>query len=192
MKALIAGAGIGGLASALFLHRAGVEVEIYEQSPEVRELGVGINLLPHAVQALASLGLLGPLDSSGVRTRELIYLNRFGQMVWREPRGLDAGYRVPQYSIPRSRLLGLLHKAVLDRIGPECVHVSRRFTAHSADSTGVMINLTDANANGFEARGDILIGADGIHSLVRASLYPGEGAPIWNGVMIWRGVMEWP
>ena len=192
MKALIAGAGIGGLTSALFLNRAGIEVELFEQSKDLREVGVGINMLPHAVKALASLGLLGALDSSGIRTRELIYLNRFGQIVWREPRGLDAGYDVPQYSIHRGSLLGLLHRATVDRLGAERIHVNRRLTNFTADAAGVVINLVDDTGARFEARGDLLIGADGIHSVVRKCLYPDEGRPIWNGIMLWRGVAEWP
>ena len=94
MRVLIIGGGIGGLATALALHRAGIEVDIYEQAQELRELGVGINVQPHAIKVLAALGLLPDLDESGIRTRELIYANRFGQVVWRELRGADAGYVV--------------------------------------------------------------------------------------------------
>jgi 5-methylphenazine-1-carboxylate 1-monooxygenase len=96
MKVLIAGGGIAGLATALSLHRAGIDVEVFERSPEVRELGVGINMLPHAVRELAGLGLLDALERDGVRTRELILANRFGQPVWNELRGLDAGYDLPR------------------------------------------------------------------------------------------------
>src|ERR1051325_475308 len=117
MKIVIAGGGIGGLAVALSLHQAGIEAEVYEQSRELRELGVGINMLPHAVKELASLGLLPALDSAGIRTRELIYANRFGQTVWRELRGTDAGYAMPQVSIHRGTLHGVLLRAVLERLG---------------------------------------------------------------------------
>src|SRR5215216_2514442 len=104
MKIVIAGAGIGGLTTALALHRAGIEAELFDQAQELRELGVGINLLPHAVNELAALGLLPALDRAGIRTRELILMNRFGQEVWRELRGLDAGYDLPQLSIHRGTL----------------------------------------------------------------------------------------
>jgi 5-methylphenazine-1-carboxylate 1-monooxygenase len=111
MKLLIIGGGIGGLATALSVHRVGIEVDIYEQAQELREFGVGINVLPHAVKELAALGLLPSLDEAGVRTRELIYANRLGQVVWRELRGTDAGYEVPQMSIHRGKLLGVLLNA---------------------------------------------------------------------------------
>ncbi|MEO8716398.1 MAG: NAD(P)-binding protein, partial [Acetobacteraceae bacterium] len=92
MNVSIIGGGIGGLAAALSLHAAGIECEVFEQVRELRELGVGINTLPHAIKELAALGLLAELDRAGIRTRELIYANRFGQVVWRELRGADAGF----------------------------------------------------------------------------------------------------
>src|SRR3546814_2425944 len=101
MKAIVVGGGIGGLATALSLHAEGIEVEVYEQSRTIRELGVGINTLPHAIKELAALGLLEALDRVAVRTYELIYTNRFGQEVWRDLRGLDGGYEFPQFSIHR-------------------------------------------------------------------------------------------
>ena len=101
MKALIAGGGIGGMVAALFLDRAGVDVEIFERAEDIRELGVGINMLPHAVEALARLGLLDELEAAGIRTRELIYANRLGQVVWQELRGVDAGLAWPQISVHR-------------------------------------------------------------------------------------------
>ena len=113
MKVIIVGAGIGGLTTALFLHRRAIPCEIYEQASEVREVGVGINTLPPAIQELEGLGLLPVLDRTGIRTRELIYLNRLGQEVWREPRGIDAGHPVPQFSIHRGRLQKLIYVAVV-------------------------------------------------------------------------------
>ncbi|HEY6994568.1 MAG TPA: FAD-dependent monooxygenase, partial [Xanthobacteraceae bacterium] len=101
MKVIIVGGGIGGLTSALMLHARGIDCELYEQSDAVRELGVGINTLPHAIKELAELGLLDRLDAVGIRTYELFYTNRFGQEIWRELRGIDAGYEVPQFSIHR-------------------------------------------------------------------------------------------
>ena len=109
---LVVGGGIGGLATALTLDRRGIECRVFEQSPQIRELGVGINTLPHAIGELAELGLLERLDAVGLRTYELIYMNRFGQVIWRELRGLDAGYPVPQFSIHRGALQGVLRDAV--------------------------------------------------------------------------------
>src|SRR5918994_5102253 len=117
MKVIIAGGGIGGLTTALMLHSRGIDAEIYEQADAVRELGVGINTLPHAIKELAELGLLERLDAVGIRTHELIYANCFGQEIWREPRGTDAGYEVPQFSIHRGRLQGVIHEAARARLG---------------------------------------------------------------------------
>ena len=191
MKALIAGAGIGGLTTALFLHRAGIEVEIFERAEAVRELGVGINMLPHAVGLLAELGLMDDLDAAGIRMRELIYANRFGQIVWRELRGIDAGHTVPQFSIHRGRLLGLIHQAVVDRLGQDIIHTGCSVTGFEQEGSKVTAFLSEAG-RALQAGGDLLIGADGIHSAVRAALYPEEGPPVWNGVMLWRGATRWP
>ena len=103
MKALIAGAGVGGLTLALMLHRRGIESVIFEQASEIREVGVGINILPHAIKELAALDLLPKLDVAGIRTNELHYVSRLGQKVWSEKRGTDAGFDFPQFSIHRGR-----------------------------------------------------------------------------------------
>ena len=108
MRAIIIGGGIGGLTTALALHARGVEAIVFEAVRDVRPLGVGINLLPHAVAVLDDLGLLEALGRSGVRTKELIYFNKFGKEIWREPRGMDAGYPVPQFSIHRGAFQELL------------------------------------------------------------------------------------
>ena len=104
MKAIIVGGGIGGLTTALMLRARGIDCELFEQSDTIRELGVGINTLPHAIRELTALGLLDRLDAAAVRTDQLYYLNRHGQEVWREPRGLDAGHDVPQFSVHRGRI----------------------------------------------------------------------------------------
>ncbi|MCX7274311.1 MAG: FAD-dependent monooxygenase, partial [Burkholderiales bacterium] len=126
MKAIVVGAGIGGLVTALSLHELGIDVVVLEQSREVRELGVGINTLPHAIRELAALGLLEALDAVAVRTAELIYTNRFGQAVWRDPRGLEAGYEFPQFSIHRGHLQGVLYRAVAQRLGADAVRTGCR------------------------------------------------------------------
>jgi 2-polyprenyl-6-methoxyphenol hydroxylase-like FAD-dependent oxidoreductase len=193
MKAVITGAGIGGLASALSLHAAGIEVEVYEQARELRELGVGINMLPHAVKELAALGLLPALDAAGIRTRELTYANRFGQTVWQELRGVDAGYDTPQFSIHRGKLHGLLLRAALERLGAGRLHTHCRLAGFREDGARVVAAFEDRAADRrIEVPGDVLIGADGIHSKLRSLLYPDEGAPIWNGIMLWRGARDWP
>ncbi len=190
---IIIGGGIGGLATALTLHRAGIDCRVYEQSSQIRELGVGINTLPHAIGELADLGLLDALDAAGLRTYELIYMNRFGQEVWRELRGTHAGHPVPQFSIHRGALQGVLRDAVIERLGPEVICTSRRLVDFDQDSDGVTVIFSDHSGTEIESvHGSALIGADGIHSAVREALHPEEGPPRWNGTMLWRGAAQWP
>jgi 5-methylphenazine-1-carboxylate 1-monooxygenase len=193
VKVIIVGGGIGGLTTALMLHARGIDCEIFEQSESVRELGIGINTLPHAIKELAQLGLLDRLDAVGIRTYELIYTNRFGQEVWREPRGLEAGYEVPQFSIHRGRLQGVIYQAVRARLGESRIHTGHRLGAFRQDEAGVVAYFFDRNGtHRHTAHGDVLIGCDGIHSYVRETLYPNEGPARWNGSMLWRGAADWP
>ncbi len=193
MKVLVAGSGIGGLTCALMLHERGLAVEVYEQAPAIRELGVGINVLPQAIAELAGIGLLERLDEVAVRTSELFYLNRFGQEIWREQRGIAAGHAVPQFSVHRGQLQGLLLAAVRERLGPAAVHVDHRLHTFEQDEHQVTARFVDrSGAELAPVTGDVLIGADGIHSVVRRHLVPHEGAPQWNGLTIWRGARDWP
>ena len=193
MRVLIVGGGVGGLATALSLHEQGIDCEVFERSDAIRELGVGINTLPHAIKALTELGLLQRLDDVAIRTHELIMTDRLGNEIWREPRGLDAGYEVPQFSIHRGRLQGVLHEAVVERLGAGAVHTGHRLVSYEQDADGVAAQFVDRDGNPVATvRGDALIGADGMHSTVRASMYPDEGPPRWSGVMMWRGATDWP
>ncbi|UGY21859.1 flavin-dependent oxidoreductase [Bradyrhizobium septentrionale] len=193
MKAIIVGGGIGGLTTALMLRSRGIACELYEQSETIRELGVGINTLPHAIRELAGLGLLDKLDDVAIRTFELFYLTRHGQQVWHEKRGLDAGHDVPQFSVHRGRLQGVIHQAVIDRLGADAIRTGCRLGSFTQDEGGVSAYFFDrAGSHVHTARGDILIGADGIHSKVREMLFPDEGGPCWNGLMLWRGATDWP
>jgi 2-polyprenyl-6-methoxyphenol hydroxylase-like FAD-dependent oxidoreductase len=193
MKVIIAGAGVGGLVTALMLHARGIDCEIFEQADAIRELGVGINTLPHAIKELAELGLLDRLDAVAIRTCELFYTNRFGQEIWREPRGLDAGYDIPQFSIHRGRLQGVIYQAVRARLGESRIHFGCRLGSFTQDDAGVTAYFFDRHgSHRHSTRGDVLVGADGIHSVVREKLFPNEGAPRWNGLMLWRGAIDWP
>jgi len=194
VKALIIGGGIGGLATALSFHDAGIDCELYEQSQTIRELGVGINTLPHAIKVLAELGLLEELDRVAIRTLELIYCNRFGQEILREPRGVDAGYAYPQFSIHRGKMQGVLHEAAVERIGAGRIHTGHQLISVRQDSHGVTATFVrrDGSDEEVEVHGDVLIAADGIHSTVRRQFYPDEGPPTWNGLMLWRGAVEYP
>ena len=189
MNVVILGGGIGGLATALSLHAAGIACRVYESSTAIRPLGVGINVLPHSVRELDELGLMPRLDASGIRTQELVYATKRGEIVWREPRGEFAGYRWPQFSIHRGHLQMLLLDVVRERMGHDSV-----VTGHQAvDVTQTGNRATVHFAPGSDGRAppdadaDLVIAADGIHSAIRARFYPQEGPPIWSKRILWRG-----
>jgi 5-methylphenazine-1-carboxylate 1-monooxygenase len=192
MTVLIAGGGIGGLTLALSLHQIGIPAKIFESVPELRPLGVGINVLPHAVRELIELGLLDTLDVYGVRTKELAYFSKRGKPIWSEPRGLEAGYNWPQFSIHRGILQQILLDAVIDRLGPDALLTSHHLKDFVATDQGVRASFIDRTTGKDIGHHDgaLLIAADGIHSAVRAKLYPQEGAPLWNGRILWRGITE--
>ncbi len=181
----IAGAGIGGLAAALSLAKAGLSVRVFEQVREIRPLGVGINLLPHSVRHLFELGLAEALDETGIRTSELRYVTKRGELIWREPRGLGAGYRWPQFSIHRGRLQGRLLDAVRGRLGAHAIVLD-----HAAREVETRGDRAVLKAGGSEIEARLVIAADGIHSRLRAQLYPDEGLPLWNGAILWRATTE--
>jgi 5-methylphenazine-1-carboxylate 1-monooxygenase len=184
---LIAGAGIGGLAAALALHDRGIDVRLREAVIEPRGLGVGINLLPHATAELERLGLLEAIAAQGVRTAELRYYNRHGQRIWAEPRGLAAGYPVPQVSVHRGRLQLALLEAARERLGADAVGTGLELVAFAGDGDGVAVELADRACGGRRReRATVLVAADGIHSTVRRALYPDEGPPRFSGNMLWR------
>ncbi|MBS0246904.1 MAG: flavin-dependent oxidoreductase [Proteobacteria bacterium] len=193
MKAIIIGGGVGGLTTALMCHARGIDCEVYEQADTIRELGVGINTLPHAIKELKELGLLERLDAVAIRTYELTYANRFGQTVWHELRGTDAGFEVPQFSIHRGRLQGVIYQAARARLGEGKVFTGHRLGHFMQDESGVSAYFFDRQGRHIRtARGDVLIGADGIHSFVRAKLFPQESPAVWNGTLLWRGAVDWP
>ena len=193
MKAIIVGGGIGGLTTALMLYARGIDCEVFEQTDQVRELGVGINTLPHAIKELAQIGLLDRLDMVAIRTFELIYSNRLGQEIWREPRGTDAGFDYPQFSIHRGRLQGVIYAAARARLGESRIHTGHRLGSFRQDETGVTAYFFDRGGSHIRtATGDILIGADGIHSFVRAQLFSQEEPARFTGTVLWRGAIDWP
>jgi 2-polyprenyl-6-methoxyphenol hydroxylase-like FAD-dependent oxidoreductase len=191
VQVLIVGGGIGGLTAALSLHAAGIDCCIYESVVSLRALGVGINLQPNAVRELTELGLGDALAETAIETSTLAYYNKHGQLIWSEPRGRAAGYRWPQYSIHRGELLILLLDAVRARLGPERIRTGHHFVAFEQDQFGVSARfMRRADGTSVTARADLLVGADGIHSSVRAQLYPNEGKPVFSGLIHWRGALE--
>jgi 2-polyprenyl-6-methoxyphenol hydroxylase-like FAD-dependent oxidoreductase len=189
MTVLIAGGGIGGLALALSLHQTGIRAKVFESVPEIRPLGVGINVLPHAARELIELGLLQELDRTGVRTSELAYYSKHGKPIWSEPRGLEAGYRWPQFSIHRGELQTILLNAAIARLGAENILTGHHVARFEERGDGVRVFFTDRTGREIGHHdGSLLIAADGIHSTIRAHFHPGEGAPLWNRRILWRGV----
>ncbi len=187
MHALIVGGGIGGLTAALSLHAAGISCRVYEAVPEIQPLGVGINLLPHAVRELTELGLEARLAATAIPTAELIYANRHGQQIWQEPRGKAAGYLWPQFSIHRGALQMALLGEAIERLGAADIMTDYRLTGFEQAADRVTARFQRADGTLVEVEGDLLIACDGIHSLVRRQFYPDEGGPIWNGNVLWRG-----
>jgi len=194
MTILISGAGIGGLVTALSLHQIGVPCLVLESIEEVRPLGVGINVLPHAVRELTELGLGETLEAEAVATSELAYWSKRGQLIWREPRGREAGYLWPQLSIHRGNLQMALLAAVRARLGHDAVRLGAHVAGWEQSAGGVRVHIVDRRSGAARgsAEGSLLIAADGIHSAARARLYPDEGPPKWNGAVLWRGVTEAP
>ena len=192
MKVAVIGAGIGGLTTALSLHAAGIPCEVYEATADILPLGVGINVLPHAVRELTDLGLAPRLAKVGIETECLMYANMYGQEIWREPRGRGAGYNWPQYSLHRGALQMMLLDAVKARIGGDKVHADHElagFDVEAESATAHFRSRLTGVARG-SVRADVIAACDGIHSAARRKLYPDEGAPIWNGRILWRGVTE--
>ncbi|SIN92724.1 FAD binding domain-containing protein [Bradyrhizobium erythrophlei] len=190
MKAIIVDAGIGGLTTVLFLKKYGIDCEVYERAPAIQELGVGINLMPHAIAAFDEIGMLPVVEKSGIAPDLLFYRTGQGLIVWDEPRGRRAGLPYPQISIHRGRLQRLLYDAFEAR-SPGAVHVDRAFISCHNTGRQVVANFVSASDERFAARGDVLIGADGIHSQVRRILFPDEGEPRWSGRLTWRGTANW-
>ncbi|RFU40826.1 flavin-dependent oxidoreductase [Actinomadura logoneensis] len=189
MRVLVVGAGIGGLTAALGLHVNGITAQVVDSVTRWLPLGVGVNLLPHAVRELTELGLGDRLADLGIPPSRMEHRDRHGGLIWAEPRGTALGYRWPQYSIHRGELQMALLEAVLDRLGPDGVRTGTALVGFEQVGGVVRATLRD-RATGAEevVEADVLIGADGLHSTVRRTLYPDEGAPLWNGIRMWRGV----
>ncbi len=186
-RVLVAGGGIAGLSLALTCHQIGVDVEVYEAVDELRPLGVGINLQPNAVRELYDLGFEGRLDEIGLPATEWALVGRNGNDVWSEPRGRLAGYNWPQYAVHRGELQMLLYDAVVERLGPGCVRTGHRVSDFRNEGSGICATLQRRDGSTLETEGDVLIAADGLHSAIRAQMYPEEGEPIWGGPVMWRG-----
>jgi 2-polyprenyl-6-methoxyphenol hydroxylase-like FAD-dependent oxidoreductase len=186
-EVLIAGAGIGGLTAALTLHAQGIRSTVIESASEMKPLGVGINLLPHAVRELAELGLSDELAGVAAEPAAISFFEAGGQLLFSEPRGIAGGYAWPQYSVHRGELQMLLLSAVRDRLGPDVVRTCASLTGFDASPRGVV-----AHTAAGDITADVLVGADGIHSVVRRQLHPEPDPLMWSGVRMYRGAAEMP
>ncbi len=181
---LIAGAGIGGLTAALALHARGADVTVIERT-DLRPMGVGINLLPHAVRELYQLGLGDQLSRIAVAPAAIAYYDTDGALLFREPRGIDGGYGYPQYSVHRGRLQTLLLSALRDRLGARVVHDNTELTGFAESDGSVRVHTSSGD---FVA--GALVGADGIHSCVRRRLHQGPDPLLWSGLRMFRGAVD--
>lgn len=190
-RVLIAGGGIAGLSLALTLHQIGVPCVVFESVNELRPLGVGVNLQPNAVRELFDLGVdEDMLDSVGIQTREWALVGLNGNDIYSEPRGRLAGYHWPQYSVHRGKLQMLLYRLVIERLGAEAVVTGHRVVGYKNIETGVIARLQTNSGVEKEIHGRLLIGADGLHSAVRAQMHPDQPPVHWGGAVMWRGTSQ--
>jgi 5-methylphenazine-1-carboxylate 1-monooxygenase len=190
---IIVGAGIGGLTLGLALHAAGMPCRIFESTAEIRAVGVGINLLPHATRELAALGLEAELARAAISTQDATFFNRFGQLIYQEPLGRAAGYEHPQFSIHRGDLQMILLEAFRARAGQDRLATKHHCIAVEQDKNGVRVHFSDGpdGKDRSTVRGRVAIACDGINSAIRKQFFPGEGEPRYSGINMWRGVTRW-
>ncbi len=188
-KIAIVGGGIAGLSFALALHEHGLTCDVYESVPDVKELGVGITLLPHAMRELAGLGLQAELEAVGIENLESVFFNRFGQFIYKEPRGRHAGYALPELGIHRGKLHRILFDAAVKRLGVDRVHTNHRCVGVTQDSAGATVSFVQGSdgAPRPSAQADVVIACDGIHSAIRKQFYPNDKLA-FAGINTWRGV----
>jgi 2-polyprenyl-6-methoxyphenol hydroxylase-like FAD-dependent oxidoreductase len=190
-KVMVVGAGIGGLTTALCLHEAGFDVQVYESAREIKPLGVGINLLPHAVRVLANLGLQNELSKVAIATSELAYYSKHGKKIWQESRGKFAGYNWPQFSIHRGTFQMLLLDEVKKRLGKDKVQTGCVLQSAENKKNFVEAGFVNKETNGtIIIKAEAMIAADGIHSAMRKQFYPDEGSPKFAGIILHRGTTK--
>ena len=189
MKIIIVGGGIGGLTLALSLHKEGHDVKVFESVKEIKPLGVGINLLPHCVRVLTNLGLQEKIAQNAIETSDLKYFNKYGQEFWSEPRGRFAGYKWQQFSLHRGNIQMLLFDEVMAQIGKDTIQQNHHLSHFEQNENEVIAYFIDKDSGEkiHEEKADMLIGADGINSVVRQQLYPHEGKPVYSENVLYRG-----
>jgi 2-polyprenyl-6-methoxyphenol hydroxylase-like FAD-dependent oxidoreductase len=189
MQAIVIGGGIAGLAFSLAMRERGLDCRVYEAVPEVKELGVGITLLPHATRELAALGLEPPIRAAAIENAESAFFNRHGQFIYKEPRGKLAGYPFAEYGIHRGKLHRIMYEAAVERTGADRILTNHRCVKLEQDERGVTAHFVETSTGRAlaPARADIAIACDGINSTLRRQFYPGEQVA-FAGINTWRGV----
>ncbi len=187
MRISIIGGGIAGLSFALGLQQKGIDCEVFEGVPEVKEIGVGITLLPHAMKELAAVGVQAQIEALGIENLESVFYTRHGQYVNREARGRHAGYALPEIGIHRGKLHRILFDEAVRRLGADRVHTGHRCSGFTQDDTGVTLNFDLADGSRRQVRSELVVACDGVNSTVRKQMHPHDKV-CFGGINTWRGV----
>lgn len=179
-KAIIIGGGIGGVTAAIALKQAGLDVTVYERAEELQEVGSGLPLWTNALRALNKIGLTDIYETLGAE------VSAGSVSTWRGD--ILADLRTVEFLKKLGKINMVVHRAellaqLLKTLGEERVQLGATCVGFTQDATGVSARFAD----GLEVRGGILIGADGIHSVIRAQLF-GLTKPSYAGYTCWRGV----
>jgi 2-polyprenyl-6-methoxyphenol hydroxylase-like FAD-dependent oxidoreductase len=192
MNIAIVGGGIAGLSFALGLHERGIDCDVFEAVTDIKEIGVGITLLPHAMRELAELGLQDALEAVGIENLESVFYTQHGQYVYKEARGRHAGYTLPEIGIHRGKLHRILFDAAVNRLGADKVHTGMRCSAFSQNDHGVEIEFSNAHTQtSIKVQAQIAVACDGVNSVIRTQMHP-QDALCFAGINTWRGVTVHP
>lgn len=192
MNIAIVGGGIAGLSFALGLHKRGIDCDVFESVTDIKEIGVGITLLPHGMRELAELGLQDALEAVGIENLESVFYTQHGQYVYREARGRHAGYALPEIGIHRGKLHRILFDAAVSRLGADKVHTGMRCTGFSQNADGVQIDFSNAHTGQpVSVKAQIAVACDGVNSVIRKQMHP-QDALCFAGINTWRGVTVHP
>jgi len=192
MNIAIVGGGIAGLSFALGLHKRGIDCDVFESVTDIKEIGVGITLLPHGMRELAELGLQDALEAVGIENLESVFYTQHGQYVYREARGRHAGYALPEIGIHRGKLHRILFDAAVSRLGADKVHTGMRCTGFSQNADGVQIDFSNAHTGQpVSVKAQIAVACDGVNSVMRKQMHP-QDALCFAGINTWRGVTVHP